>query len=106
MPLHVSGVTRPSPGGSAQMLFGVTAGVGCVLTTCRLRFHCNLHAVNTHPRHAVTPNSNCAEPHEDGRVTPETCRGIGSLRKVYQVGVGLFNTPSYLNAVNKLPKLQ
>jgi hypothetical protein len=33
---------------------------------CRLRYHRNLHTVNTHPTHAVTPNSNCAEPPEDG----------------------------------------
>jgi hypothetical protein len=38
----------------------------------------NLHAVNTHPTHAITPNNNCAEPLEDGRLTPETCRGIDS----------------------------
>jgi hypothetical protein len=93
MPLHVSGVTRPSSGSSAQMLFGVTAcvHVGCVLTACKLRFHRNLHAVNTHPKHAITPNSICAELPEDVRVTAETCRGIVSLqnniRKVYQVGV-------------------
>jgi hypothetical protein len=55
MPLHFSGVTRPTSGGSAQLLFGVIACVGCVLATC-----------------------NCAEPPEDGRVTPETCRGIDS----------------------------
>jgi hypothetical protein len=77
MPLQVSGVTRSSSGGSAQMLFGVIAYVGCVLTTCRLRWKSsNLHAVNTHPTHTITPNSNCAEHPEDGRVTPETCRGI------------------------------
>jgi phosphoribosylformylglycinamidine (FGAM) synthase-like enzyme len=86
MPLPVSGVTRPSSGGSAQLLFGVIACVRCVLTA-----HRNLHAVNTHHTHAVTPNSNCAEPSEDERVTPETCRGLinltNELRKVYQVGV-------------------
>jgi hypothetical protein len=78
MPLHVSGVTRPSSGGSAQLLFGVIVCVGCVLAACRLWFHRNLHAVNTHPTHAITPHSNCAEPPEDGRITPETCRGINS----------------------------
>jgi hypothetical protein len=36
MPLHVSGVNRPSSGGSAQKLFGVIMCVGCVLTACRL----------------------------------------------------------------------
>jgi hypothetical protein len=41
-----------------------------------LKVHRNLHAVNTHPTHAITPNSNCAEPREDGRLTPETCRGV------------------------------
>jgi hypothetical protein len=70
MPLHVSAVTRPSSGGCA---------------------HRNLHAVNTQPPHAITPNSICAEPPEDGRVTLETCRGIDSLqnelREVNQVGV-------------------
>jgi hypothetical protein len=55
------------------MLFGVIAHVGCVLTACRLQF--NPRAVNTHPTHPVTPNSICADPPEDGRVTPETCRG-------------------------------
>jgi hypothetical protein len=48
------------------------------------------HAVNKHPTHAITPNSNCAGPPKDGRVTPETCRDwllINKLRKVYQVGV-------------------
>jgi hypothetical protein len=38
----------------------------------------NLHAVNTHLTHAITPNSICAEPPEDGRVTTETCRGADS----------------------------
>jgi hypothetical protein len=78
MPLHVSGVTRPSSGGSAQIQFGVIACVGCVLTACRLRHHRNLHAVNTNSTHIITPNSICAEPPEDGRVTPETCRGNDS----------------------------
>jgi hypothetical protein len=32
MPLHVPGVTRPSSGGAAQLLFGVITCVGCVLT--------------------------------------------------------------------------
>jgi hypothetical protein len=66
------------------MLFGVIVCIGCVLTAtvvmltaCRLRWnHRNLHAVNTHPTHSITPNSNCAEPPADGRVTSETCRGI------------------------------
>jgi hypothetical protein len=35
MPLRVSGVTRPSSGGSAQMLFGIITCVGCMLTACR-----------------------------------------------------------------------
>jgi hypothetical protein len=30
-----------------------------------------LHAVNTHPTHAITPNNNCAELPENGRVTPD-----------------------------------
>jgi hypothetical protein len=38
----------------------------------------NRHAVNTHRTHPITPNSICAEPPEDGRVTPETCSGIDS----------------------------
>jgi hypothetical protein len=38
---------------------------------CWLRAGCNL-------QHTITPNSNCAEPPEDGRVMPETCRGIDS----------------------------
>jgi hypothetical protein len=37
MHLHVSGVTGPSSGGSALLLFGVIVCVGCVLTACRLR---------------------------------------------------------------------
>jgi hypothetical protein len=41
--------------------------------TCR-----NLHAVNTHSTHAITPSSNCAEPPEDEHVKPETCKGIDS----------------------------
>jgi hypothetical protein len=49
-----------------------------VLTACRLRFHSNLHVVNTHSTYVITPNSICAEPPEDGRVTSETCRGIDS----------------------------
>jgi hypothetical protein len=61
MPLHVSGITCPSSGGSAQMLFGVIAYVGCVLTA-----------------HAITPNSICAELPDDGRVMPKTSRGIDS----------------------------
>jgi hypothetical protein len=69
MSLHVSVVTRPSSGGSAQMLFGVIVCVGCV-------WNRNLHAVHTHPTHALTPNSICAEPPEDGRVPPETSRCI------------------------------
>jgi hypothetical protein len=56
----------------------VIACVGCVLTACGLRETRNIQAVNTHPTHAITPNNNCAEPPEDGRVTPETCRGIDS----------------------------
>jgi hypothetical protein len=31
----------------------------------------NLHAVNTHPTHVIIPNSICAEPAEDGWVTPK-----------------------------------
>jgi hypothetical protein len=65
MSLHVSGATHPSSEGSAQMLFGVIACVGCVLTACRLQYQ-NLHAVNTRPTHAITLNSICAEPPEDG----------------------------------------
>jgi hypothetical protein len=38
----------------------------------------NMHAVNTHPTHVITPNYICAEPPEDERVTPKTCRGTGS----------------------------
>jgi hypothetical protein len=49
-----------------------------MLTACRLQFHCNLHAVNTHLTHAFTPNSICAECPEDGQVMPETCRSIDS----------------------------
>jgi hypothetical protein len=60
------------------MLFGVITCVGYVLTTCRLRVHRNLHVVNTHPTHVITPNIIYTEPPEDGRVTPETCRGIDS----------------------------
>jgi hypothetical protein len=33
---------------------------------------------NTHPTHVITPNSICADPPEDGRVTPEICRDIDS----------------------------
>jgi hypothetical protein len=47
MPLHVSGVTRPSSGGSARMLFGVITSVGCVLTTGRLGWNRNLHILRT-----------------------------------------------------------
>jgi hypothetical protein len=49
--------------------------------TFRRRFHPNLHVVNTHPMHVITPNSICAQPPEDGRVTPETCRGIEQTKK-------------------------
>jgi hypothetical protein len=90
MLLQVSGVTRPSSGGSAQLLFGVIACLGRVLTACRLQLNYNQHALNTHPKHAITPNNNCAEPPEDGLVTPETCKRRwllpNKLRKVYQVG--------------------
>jgi cellulose synthase/poly-beta-1,6-N-acetylglucosamine synthase-like glycosyltransferase len=34
--------------------------------------------VNTHPTHTITPKRNYAQPPEDGRVTPETCRGNDS----------------------------
>jgi hypothetical protein len=78
MPLHVSGVTYPSSGDSLQMLLGVITCVGCVMTTCRLRFYRNLHVVKKHPTHAIAPSSICTGPPEDGRVTPETCRGIDS----------------------------
>jgi hypothetical protein len=37
MPPHVSGVTRPYLGGSAQLLFGVIACVGRVLTARSLQ---------------------------------------------------------------------
>jgi hypothetical protein len=70
MRLHVSGVTRPSSGGSAQLLFGVTACVACV-DCVQAAVHRNLHAVNTRPTHVITPNSIRAEPPEDGRVTPK-----------------------------------
>jgi hypothetical protein len=60
------------------MVFGVITCVGCVLSACRLRWNPNLHAVNTHPTHVITPNSFCADPPEDGRVTPETCKGTDS----------------------------
>jgi hypothetical protein len=45
-----------------------------------LRAGCDhdLHLVNTHHTQVITPNSICAEPPEDVRVTPETCRGIHS----------------------------
>jgi hypothetical protein len=70
------------------LLFCVIVCVGCVLTACKLWFHRNLHAVNTHSLHAITLHSNCAEPQEDGHVTPETCRGMTinkkKLRKVNQ----------------------
>jgi hypothetical protein len=49
-----------------------------LLAVCRLRYHHNLHTANTHPTHEIAPNSNCVEPPEDGRVTPETCTGIDS----------------------------
>jgi hypothetical protein len=62
MPVHVSGVTRPSSGDSAKMLFGVITCVVCVDY---------VHVVNT-------PNSICVEPPENGRVTPETYKGTGS----------------------------
>jgi hypothetical protein len=78
MPLHVSGFTRPSSGGSAKLLCGVIACVECVFTACRLGFHRKQHAVNTRSTHAITPHNNFAEPPEDGRVKPETCRGIDS----------------------------
>jgi hypothetical protein len=60
------------------MLFGVIVCVGCVLTAFVLRWNRNLHVVNAHPTYVITPNSICAEPPEDGRVKPETCRGIDS----------------------------
>jgi hypothetical protein len=53
-----------------------TVAVWC--NCVQMRWNRNLHAVNTHPTHAITPNSNCAEPPEDGRVTPETSTGIDS----------------------------
>jgi hypothetical protein len=64
MPLQFSDVTRPSSGGSVQMLFGAITHVVCVLST--------------HPTQVITPNSISAEPSEDGRETSETCRGIDS----------------------------
>jgi hypothetical protein len=48
------------------------------ITGQRCVLHRNLHAVNTHLTHTITPNSICAELPEDGRVTPETCRDIDS----------------------------
>jgi hypothetical protein len=45
MPLHVSGVTRPSSGGSAQLLLGVISCVGCVDCAVRRRRRCLLKAV-------------------------------------------------------------
>jgi hypothetical protein len=83
MPLHVLGTAYPSSGGSAQLLFGVTMCVGCVLAVCGLQFHHNPHAVNTHLTHAITPNSSSAErpKHVEALTLNE------KLRKVYQVGV-------------------
>jgi hypothetical protein len=63
MPLHVSGVTRPSSAGSAQMLFGVITCVRCVdYVQVEVELHLNLHVVNTHSTHVITPNSICAVP--------------------------------------------
>jgi hypothetical protein len=53
------------------MLLGVIACVRCVLAACELAFYAHL-------THAITPSSFCAGPPEDGRVTPETYRGIES----------------------------
>jgi hypothetical protein len=43
-----------------------------------LQWNCNMHVVNTHPTHVITPNIVCAKPPEDERLMPETCRGIDS----------------------------
>jgi hypothetical protein len=48
------------------------------LCTVAIWWNRNLHAVNIHATHLIIPNSICAEPPEDGPVTPETCRGIDS----------------------------
>jgi hypothetical protein len=51
-------------------------------STCFGRFYRNLHAVNTHPTHEITPNNICVEPPEDGRVTPETCNNTYTKESV------------------------
>jgi hypothetical protein len=55
------------------MLFGAITCVGCMFTVCN-EFHRDRHAVT----HVITRNNIGAEHPEDGRVTPEICRGIDS----------------------------
>jgi hypothetical protein len=72
MPVQVSDVTHPSSGGFAQMLIGVLTCVG-------LRVDYVQVARSQHTSYARNyTNSICADPPENGRVTPKTCRGIDS----------------------------
>jgi hypothetical protein len=75
-PLHFSGVKRPSSGGTTLAVFGelcALVAVGWLQVACT----------------QLTPKTASVVPLEDGRLTPETCRGIRhnkEMVKVYKVG--------------------
>jgi hypothetical protein len=76
-PLHVSGVKRPSSGGTTLAVFGVI----CV----------HLQPANSYKYTQRTPESASVVPPEDGCLTFETCRGLRYNKvivkvKVYEVG--------------------
>jgi hypothetical protein len=74
----------PGYGVSAQSADTITMRLEPLLNlyTCLLkmgwRWNSNLQAVNTHPTHAITPNSIWVNPPEDGRVKLDTYTDIDS----------------------------
>jgi hypothetical protein len=72
-PLHVSGVKHPSSGGTALAVFGVS----CV----------HLQPANSYKCTQLTPKTVSVVPSEDGRLTPETCRGLRYNKVIVEVKV-------------------
>jgi hypothetical protein len=79
-----------------------TLSLVCILrVNASTRFGCYstiFRRLCTHPTHAITPKSNCAEPPNDGRVTPETCRGIDLINKLRKLYLVAFDSLIYHDA--------
>jgi hypothetical protein len=74
-PLHISGVKRPSSGGTTLAVFGVS----CV--HFQLLAH-NLQQANSYNCTQLTPKPAGVMPPETGRLTPETCRGLKQNKRL------------------------